>query len=215
VAARPPDGEIDALRLETAELRASRKRLALFNDAERRDIERALHDGIQQQLVGLAANLQLVAGSVEADPATAKRLLAEMGRDAQQAMEETRRLADRIYPPLLESGGLGVALRSVAANADLPTRIDIAAGAVMPPEIAGTVYFCCLDVLEWASAGSPVAITVGHDESAIVFEIVAEGDVDVEGLPLRDRVEALGGGSTIESGSGHETRVSGWLPLPG
>lgn len=212
VAARPPEGEIDALRLEIAELRASRKRLALFNDAERRRIERALHDGVQQRLVGLAANLELVARSVDADPAAAKRLLAEMGRDAQQAMEETRTLADRIYPPLLGSGGLGVALRSAAANAGVPTRIEIAAGTVLPPEIAGTVYFCCLDVLEGASAGTPLAITVRSEKRAIVFEVVAEGDVDVEGLPLRDRVEALGGRMTNRSGSGR-IRVAGSVPL--
>lgn len=215
MAARPPDGEIDALRLERAQLRASRRRLALFNDAERRGIERALHDGVQQLLVGLAANLELVAGSVEADPATAKRLLSEMGRDALRAMEETRRLADRIYPPLLESGGLGVALRSAAANADVPTRIEVAAGMVLPPEVAGTVYFCCRDVLEWASAGTPVAITVGNEEGSIVFEVVAEGDLDVDVLPLRDRVEALGGRCTVESGSRRQLRLVGALPLAG
>jgi signal transduction histidine kinase len=141
------------LRREIAELRASRERLALANDAERRSLERALHEGVQQLLVGLAANLQIATRSIDADPATAKQLLAETGHDAQQALEETRRLANRLYPPLLEAGGLGVALRSAAASANVPVRIDVAPGATYPPEIAGAVYFCCLVLFEGVEAG--------------------------------------------------------------
>ena len=202
------------MRREIAELRASRERLALANDAERRSLERALHEGVQQLLVGLAANLQIATRSIDADPATAKQLLAETGRDAQQALEETRRLANRLYPPLLEAGGLGVALRSAAANANVPVRIDVAADAAYPPEIAGAVYFCTLVFLEGVEAGTPVAIRVGDDAETLTFEIEAEGDVDVGRLPIRDRVEALGGRLTIE-GSGDQTRAVGSLPLPG
>ena len=77
---------LDGLRVESDDLRASRKRLALAADAERRGLERALHDGVQQHLVGFAANLELAARSLDADPAAAKDLLAEMatrhpGRD--------------------------------------------------------------------------------------------------------------------------------------
>lgn len=208
------DGQFDALRREIAELRASRERLALANDAERRSLERALHDGVQQLLVGLAANLEIATRSIDADPEAAKQLLAETGRDALQALEETRRLAHRIYPPLLEAGGLGVALRSAAASANVPVRIDIAPGAAYPPEIAGAVYFCCLVFLEGVEAGTPVAIRVSDEAGTLTLEIVAEGDVDGERLPIRDRVEALGGRLTIE-GSGDQTRAVGSLPLPG
>ena len=205
--------QFDALRSEIAELRASRERLARANDAERRSLERSLHEGVQQLLVGLAANLEIAAGSIDADPETAKQLLAETGRDAQLALEETRRLAHRIYPPLLETGGLGVALRSAAAIADVPVRIDVASGAAYPPEIAGAVYFCCLVFLESVVAGTPVAIRVSDEAETLTFEIVAEGDVDAERLQIRDRVEALGGRLTIE-GSGDQTRAVGSLPLP-
>jgi signal transduction histidine kinase len=208
------DGQFDALRREIEDLRASRERLALANDAERRSLERALHDGVQQLLVGLAANLQSATGSIDADPAAAKQLLAETRRDAQQALEETRSLAHRIYPPLLEAGGLGVALRSAAASANVPVRIDVASGAAYPPQIAGAVYFCCLVLLESLEAGTPVAIRVGDEAGTITFEIVADGDVDPERVPIRDRVEALGGRLTIE-GSDGQTRAVGSLPLPG
>ena len=201
------------MRLEVAELRASRMRLALAADAERRSIERALHESVQQLLVTLAANLELAAVSVDVDPAAAKTLLPEMRRDVQQALDETRKLADRIYPPLLDAGGLGVALRSAAASVDVPIRIDVAVGAECLPEIAGMVYFCCLDLLERVDGGSPVAITVRDEEEALTFEILAGCDVDA-GSPVRDRVEALGGRLTVRQGPDHQTRVSGSLPLP-
>lgn len=201
------------MRREIAELRASRERLALANDLERRSLERALHDGVQQLLVGLTANLEIAARSIDADPAAAKQLIAETGRDTQQALEETRRLAHRLYPPLLEAGGLGVALRSAAASANVPVRIDVAPGAAYPPEIAGAVYFCCLVFLEGVEAGTPVSVRVGDEAGTLTFEIVTEGGVDAERLPIRDRVEALGGRLTIE-GSSDQTRALGSLPLP-
>jgi signal transduction histidine kinase len=208
-------GELDALRLEVAELRASRRRLAVAADAERRSIERALHRGVQQLLTALAANLEVAAVSIDGDPAATKRLLAEIGEDARQALEETRELAHRIYPPLLEAGGLVAALRSAAGSADVRTRIDVAAGTTCPPEIAGVVYFCCLDVLERAAAGTPLTVSVRNEEGAVAFEVVAECDVEEEGLPLRDRVEALGGRVTIQPRSGGQISVAGSLPLSG
>src|SRR5688572_9937289 len=100
-------GEIERLRSELQEVRASRLRLALAADAERSSIEGSLHDGVLQGLAGLAAGLELAARSVEEDPAAATRLLVEMRADLRLAMKETRELAHRIYPPLLDAGGLG------------------------------------------------------------------------------------------------------------
>ena len=206
---------LDGLRVESDDQRASRKRLALAADAERRGLERSLHDGVQQQLVGLAANLELAAGSVDADPAAAKELLAEMGRDIQDAMDQTRKLADRIYPPQLEVGGLVAALRSAAANANVPARIAIARNQTYPPEVAGAMYFCCRDLLENVSAGSTVTITAQSDGGALAFDIVVDGDLHANRSLLGDRIEALGGRCAIESESGHLTRVIGSLPLSG
>jgi signal transduction histidine kinase len=207
-------GDLDALRLEIAELRASRKRLAVTSDAERHSIERALHEGVQQLLVALAANVELAAASVDTDPAAARKLLAEIGEDVRQALDDARKLAHRIYPPLLEAGGLVAALRAAAVSAGVKTKTDVAAGTTYPPEIAGAVYFCCLDVFERAGAGAHVAISVRNEEGVVVFEIVAGHDVDAERLPLRDRVEAFGGGVTITEEPGGEITVAGSLPLP-
>ena len=188
----------------------------MADDAERRTIERALHDEVQQHLVGLAAGLELAAGSVDADPAAAKRLLAEMGREVQRALEDARRLAHRLAPPLLEAGGLLPALRSAAASADVPARINVEAGRPIPPEVAGTVYFCFLRVLEHADARH-----AGDDRRA---ESTSErwdsrswrtATWSAERLGLHDRVEALGGRLSFGSEPGSRTRLVGSVPLSG
>ncbi len=150
---------LDGLRREIEELRASRKRLALADDAERRDIERALHGGVQQDLVGLAANLEVAVGSVDSDPEAAKSLLRELQRETRRAMTEMQELAIRIFPPLLDAGGLVVELRAAAIREGVPVRIDVDVHATVPPEIAGAVYFCVLDSMERAPAGTSVVVT--------------------------------------------------------
>jgi signal transduction histidine kinase len=197
---------------DIAELRASRRRILLAADAERRAIERALHDGLQQQLIGLAADLELASASVETDREAAMRHLAEARRDLQDALEQARTLALRIHPAL-EAGGLGPALRAAAANADVPTRIDVAPGTSAPLEIAGAVYFCCLDVLGHVD-GTATAITILERDGGLAFEIVADRAVDGTGPALRDRVEALGGSLEIRSEPGPRTVWAGFLPLP-
>jgi signal transduction histidine kinase len=210
--------KLERLRREVRELRASRERLALSADADRRRIERELHDGPQQHLVALAVNLQRARRLVDVDPAAARTLLDEMGRDVQEALDETQELSHRIYPPLLEVGGLGVALRSTAATLGVPTRVKVAAITSCPPEVAGTVYFCCVQALEHLGAGGrSTTITVREEERALVFEIVADGSgVHAAGADLssvQERVEALGGRLTIASEPGHGIRVSGSVPM--
>jgi signal transduction histidine kinase len=206
--------EIERLRSEVEELRASRMRLALASDAERSGLESALHEGVQQELVGLAATLDLVAASVEADPVAAKRLLAEMRDDVQRAMEETRALAHRIYPPLLEAGGLGAALRWIAAGANIPIRIDIAAAKDCPKEVAAAVYFCCQEMIDRVPEGTPLAVSVRRDDAVLTYEVVAECDIESE-VRVQDRAAALGGEMTIRREPGRQTQVLGSIPLPG
>jgi signal transduction histidine kinase len=211
---------LDRLRLEVTELRASRKRLVLAADADRRRIERELHATVQQHLVALAVNLQLAGGSVDADPAAAKALFEEMGRDVQQALDETAQLAQRIYPALLEGRGFAAALRSAAVGAGIPASVEVPAGASYPPEVAWTVYLCWVDALEHAGAGARARVTVRDEEGALAFEVDEDGVArstaprSDAGLDrLRDRVEALCGRLTIRSEPGRGTRVSGTLPL--
>jgi signal transduction histidine kinase len=209
------DGQptVDGLRREIEELRASRKRLALAADAERRRVERALHEGVQQDLVGLAANLEVAAGSVDSDPAAAKALLDELQREARRALTEMQELATRVFPALLEAGGLVVELRAAASRAGVQARLAADVHVTVSPEIVGAVYFCALDVFERAPAGTPVAVTLRSEEGASTFEVVAACDLGTERRAPHDRVEALGGRVTITSG-GDRTTVTGALPLP-
>ena len=156
-----PQESLDRLRLEVEELRASRERLVLAADADRRSdrarpARRACSSTWSRSRSTCSSRGQLA----DVDPAAAKALLDEMGRDVQQALDETARLAQRIYPPLLGAGGLAAALRAAAVSAGVPAPVDVAADARYPPEIAGAVYFCCLEALEHAGDGARATVTV-------------------------------------------------------
>src|SRR4029077_15474265 len=115
---------LDELRLRNEELQQSRARIVAAGDAERRRLERNLHDGAQQHLVALAVKLRLARDAVEEDPHDAEVLIDELKGDVQEAIAELRSLAHGIFPPLLVSDGLGRALAAAAGRAALPTTVD-------------------------------------------------------------------------------------------
>lgn len=202
------------MRVEVEELRASLKRLVVASDADRRKIERELHDGVQQHLIALAVNLQLAGQASGSDAAAAMMLLEEMGRDVQHALDETSLLGQRIYPATLEAGALGALLRSAAVSAGLPASVDVAAPSNHPPEVVMTLYLCWANMLACGSDETRARIRVRESEDVLTFELVGNAacsDADLD--YLRDRVEALGGRLAVTSGSDGGTRVSGSLPL--
>ena len=204
---------IDGLLREIEELRASRARLASASDADRRAFERALHEGVQQDLVGLAANLEVASGSFESDPAAARALLDDLQRETRRALTEVRELATRIFPPLLEADGMVPELRAVAGRAGVPARLAVDVDGGLPPAQAGALYFCVLDLFERAPAGTPFEVSVRREGDALAFEVVAGCDLGTERRAPHDRIEALGGSVTITSG-GDRTTVAGSLPSP-
>lgn len=206
-----PD-ELERLRRDVAEVRASRARLVRAADAERRAIERELHAGVQQDLVALAVSLQLAVELLEADPGAARLALEEVRGDVQRAIEATAQLAQRLAPPLLEAGGLAVTLRGAFASAGIPLSLDVAASARHPADVAATVYLCCLALLAGATRGARASVSVHDHENGAAFEIRIDGVVDGELGLVRDRVEALGGVLTIASGASG-IRLSGTLPV--
>jgi signal transduction histidine kinase len=204
---------LERLRLAVDELRASRQRIALADHADRRRLERELHDGTQAELVALAVNLQLARELVGRDPEAAHDLLGGMSRDLQRALDGAAHLAQRIYPPLLESGGLAASVRAAATATGAVTEIS-ASHVELPPETAGAVYFCCLDALASTSDDAGAAtIVVSATDGAVTFELGGSAALipDDVLVRMRDRVEALGGRLTTESRP--ETTVRGWLPL--
>ena len=211
---------LDRLRREVAELRASRERLVLGFDADRRALERELHDRVQQRLVALAVGLQQASLLVDGDPAAARARLDELGRDVRQALDEAAQLAGRIHPPLLDAGGLAAALRSAAAFTGVRASVTVTAAATYPSELVLTVYLCCLEALAGVGAGATARVTVGDDGGAIAFDVVGDRAPAPEPAGpndrldrLRDRVEALGGRLTTSTKPGAGSRVSGSLPL--
>jgi signal transduction histidine kinase len=205
--------ELERLRVEAEELRAALKRLVLAADADRRMVERELHDGVQQHLVALAVDLQLAGQALASDPAAAKTLLDEMGRDLQHALDGTSLLAQRIYPATLEAGGLGTLLRSAAVSTGVPASVDVATTSTHPPEVVMTLYLCWFNILARGRGEIDARIRVRESEDMLEFEVVGIAGPDADLNYVRDRVEALGGRLAVTSGSGDGTRVSGVLPL--
>jgi len=182
--------------------------LLLADDDERRALERALHDGVQQQLVALAVELQTARGLVESDPREALRLIEQMRAELGAALDELRALAQRVHPPLLDTQGLDAALRMAAATAPAATRVEGTVADGIPPETAVTVYRCCVAALAGARDGAAVAVRTR--DGAVEFEVeLAGGRVDAAALAaLAARVEVLGGSLEIDPSG-----VAGRLPL--
>jgi signal transduction histidine kinase len=189
-------------------LRASRARLVLAADALNGEIERELHDGLQQQLVALSVSVQRASALVEHDPAAAE-VLAEIADQVRDALDEAARLAERIHVPLIERGRLAAALRSAAVSAGVPASVEVTVNSSYPPEVARTVLLAWLAALTGGDTGKRPTVTVREQEGMLVFEIVSAAEL----AEMRDRVEALGGRLDIEPRPQGGARVTGLLPL--
>jgi len=214
------DDSIDELRSQLQELRASRSRVVAAADTERRRIERALHDGAQQHLVALTVNLQLARRLADSDPAGLKTLLDEIRHDAQEALEDIRRLAWQVYPSLLPDRGLVEALRAAASEAAIPTRVEATGVGRCASEIEAAVYFCCLELLQSAAEhvqAERAVIRIRQEPALLIFEVIVPGDdpdgwTQMDPIAIRDRVGAVGGRLAITSEAGQATYV-GTIPI--
>jgi signal transduction histidine kinase len=130
-------------------------------------------------------------------------------------LREVQELATRVFPSLLDVGGLVPELRAAAGRAGVQARLEVDVDAVRacPPEILGAVYFCALDVFERAPDGASVAVSVRDQAGALAFAIEADGDLGSARRAPHDRVEALDGRVTITASS-DRTTVAGSLPIP-
>ena len=212
------------LRSSLRELQASRSRIASAADAERRRIERDLHDGAQQRLLGLAIELQLAGELVTQDADGGAQRLHELVEDLNEAMADIRSLASGLYPSLLLERGLVEALSETAAACPVPTTLTAESVGRYAPEIEGAVYFCCREALQNAAKhaqGAKSVVVKLWEAEAVHFEVRDDG----AGLPqghegegagitnMRDRIGAMGGTLAIESHPGAGTCVAGAVPL--
>jgi signal transduction histidine kinase len=203
-----------------AELRASRARILIAADDERRRIERDLHDGGQQRLVALRIRLELTDEMMATSPARAREMLHRLGDDVEAALEELRALAAGVYPPMLEDRGLPAAIRAAALQSPVPAELTVDGGNRYPDDVETAAYFCCVEALQnvakHASDATLVQVTL-HRDGELRFEVRDDGPgfVPDEGRPgrglvnMRDRMAAVGGELEVNSEPGEGTTVVG------
>jgi len=215
---------LDELRRQADELRRSRARIIESADAERRKVERDLHDGAQQHLVALAVNLRLARDLVADDPAAATEMLDELAADVKTTVQELRDLAHGIYPPLLMDSGLAEALRAVAARSPLSVTVAAEGLGRYPPQVEAAVYFCCLEALQNAAKHAPashVRVAAWEEEGGLLFSVTDDGPgfdpAKARGghgfVNMSDRLGAIGGTVRWESEPGEGAVISGSTPL--
>ncbi len=204
------------------ELRRSHLRMVETADRERRRLERNLHDGAQQRLIGLQIKLRLAQEEVEDERLGAQ--LEGIGVEAAEAVDELRTLAHGIYPRVLRTAGLVRALHALAIRAPVPISFSDEGFGRCSPSVEAAIYFCCVEALQNAikHAGSNVrvTVTVGRHDDRVDFAVGDDGvgmdrsaHGDGDGLiGMRDRIGAVGGELEIDSSPGQGTTVRGTIP---
>jgi signal transduction histidine kinase len=211
------------VKAQLAAVRESRARIVAAADAERRRIERDLHDGAQQRLLALALALRSAERRYEdRGDAELRHVLASAVDELQQAVEDLRELAHGLHPTILAEQGLAPALRSLASRSPVPveTRIDDGVDRRLPPDVEATVYFVACEalanVVKHAGAGA-ATLTMSRRDGTVAVAVADDGrggaDADGSGLRgLADRVEALGGRLVVASSVDGGTTVSAEIP---
>jgi signal transduction histidine kinase len=206
------------------ELAASRRRVALAADEERRRIEQDLHDGAQQGLVALRIKLQLLEELATEDPESIAPALAEAGERVDTALDHIRSLAKGIYPPALRDLGLAYALGAVVRDLPLEVVMHADLNRRYATDVETAVYFCCVEALQnvakHCGSDARVDLHASEEPGGLRFVVADDGpgfDTAVitatRGLTgMRDRLEAIGGELTISSTRGAGTTVTGRVP---
>lgn len=232
------EGLVDAvagaarLALENAQLQAellaqldavteSRARIVEAGDRERRRIERDLHDGAQQRLVGLAMALRMVQRRLDRDPQAAAMVESAIG-ETQGALSELRELATGLHPQILNAQGLGGALQALSERSAVPVRIAAAPSERLMQNVEACAYFVCSEAMQNAAKHAEATRVVVRCEvrgDALVVEIADDGIGGAQPgtgsglLGLRDRVEALGGRLGVHSPPGGGTTLTAVVPV--
>ena len=207
------------LRAQLAEVRASRARIVAAGDAARRRLERDLHDGAQQRLLGIRLALRLARGRVSGGDAAIDELLAAADAEVVGALDELRTLARGIHPAILTEDGLAAALSVLARRAAVPVDLTVCRER-LPAPVEATAYFVAAEalanVVKHAHA-SRVSIDVARSNGEVAIEVRDDGsggaDAGGPGLRgLRDRVEALDGRLRVESPATGGSRIRAAIP---
>ena len=210
------------------ELKASRERLIETQDAERRRLERDLHDGAQQHLVALAVNLRLAQTIAARSPERIGPMLAQQADAAREAIETLATLSRGIYPRLLSDEGLAPALHSAVADCPIPVIIETDAVGRLPEPVEAALYFCCMEAVQNAakhSGAEHVTVQLGEAQRQGHLVVSDNGtgfdqarasalESGTGLLSMRDRLSAVGGNLTVTSSLGSGTTITAIVPIP-
>ena len=223
VGMRLRQGQLEAeLRRSMLELQTSRARLVGAADAERRRLERDLHDGAQQRLSALLLHARLLRREADGPlDARVEQLLSQVERGLQASLRELRAFASGVLPPVLADFGLAAAIEELAVAFPLPAQLDVI-DERLPAPVELTAYFVVAEALAntakhaeasraWVAAvrsGATLRVEVGDDG---IGGAAADGGSGLHGL--QDRVGALGGTLTWSSAPDRGTVICAELPL--
>jgi signal transduction histidine kinase len=227
---------LDQITAQSAELAASRQRIVAAQVGERRRLERDIHDGAQQRLVGLAMSISTAESIFDRDPTAARQALATCRAELDTCIDELRELARGVYPPVLAARGVGAALRARARTVhSIGSSTGSVRVALEPPadsrrygtSVEVAVYFAALEALQNATKHAPdatVTVRLSDADGELRFVVADDGPgFDRAGVPgaandgsgllgMADRLGAAGGTLTIDSTPGHGTTVTGRVP---
>jgi signal transduction histidine kinase len=219
----PEQRRARTLRVRVDHLRDARQRIIAAADAERRRIERDLHDGAQQRLIAVAVTLGLAESRIETDPKGAARLVAQAREEAQLAVKELRELARGIHPAVLSDHGLDAALQALAARAPVPVEVSGVPETPVGEAVEAAAYFVTAEALTNVAKHAhaehaSVELALECDRLRVEIRDDGIGGANPNGGGLHglcDRVEALDGRLEVESPVGVGTTVRVELPLAG
>lgn len=206
-------------------LNVSRARLVEASDEARHRIERDLHDGAQQSLLGLQLKLDLAADAIREDPPEGERQVRMIERQMDAVLHDLRSIAQGAYPPLLRNRGVVDALKSAARLTPVDVSVRSEAVRRYSRAVEATVYFCCLEAMQnvtkHAGQGVHAEVRLRQRGRQLQFEIIDSGlgfDARAtsvgDGLAnIRDRLEAVGGTLTVVSWPGRGTTIRGHVPV--
>jgi PAS domain S-box-containing protein len=204
------------------ELRASRARVVEAADAERRRVERDLHDGAQQRLLAVAMDLRLAAEQVQAGDPCARDTLKEAAEELDRATKELRELARGLHPAILTDRGLGVAIAGLVRRAPLPVTVRVDLDERPPAAIEAAAYFVVAEALtniaRYANAAA-ASVEIERTDGAVLVTVSDDGDggASLDGgsglRGLSDRLAVLDGTLQVLSPPGQGTWVHARVPL--
>ncbi len=204
------------------ELRASRARVVSAADAERRRVERDLHDGAQQRLLAVAMDLRFAAEQVQAGDTGAADTLADAAVELDRATKELRELARGLHPSVLTERGLEVALMGLVRRAPLPVELAVDVGERPTAAVEAAAYYVVAESLtniaRYAEAAR-ATVNVVRTTGVLTVEVVDDGgggaalDTGTGLRGLADRLDVLHGTLEVDSPIGSGTRIRASIPL--